>query len=48
MEEESGFRRFLVMQFIDKSLNEFVAEKYPSKGDLLFSNLAQQMVESIR
>jgi hypothetical protein len=48
VEEESGFRRFLIMQFIDKSLNEYVAEKYQSQGDLLFSNLAQQMVESIR
>ena len=28
VEEESGFRRFLIMQFIDKSLNEYVAEKY--------------------
>ena len=48
VEEESGFRRFLIMQFIDRSLNEYVAEKYPSQGDLLFSNLAQQMIESIR
>ena len=28
VEEESGFRRFLIMEFIDKSLNEYVAEKY--------------------
>jgi hypothetical protein len=28
LEEESGFRPFLIMQFIDKSLNEYVAEKY--------------------
>ena len=48
VEEESGFLRFFIMQFIDKSLKEYVAEKYPSKGDLLFYNLAQQMVESIR
>jgi hypothetical protein len=48
VEEESGFRRFLIMEFIEKSLNEYVAEKYQSQGDLLFSNLAQQMVESIR
>jgi hypothetical protein len=25
VEEESGFRRFLIMQFIDKSLNEYIA-----------------------
>jgi len=25
VEEDSGFRRFLIMQFIDKSLNEYVA-----------------------
>jgi hypothetical protein len=48
LEEESGFRRFLIMQFIEKSLNEYIAEKYQSQGDLLFSNLAQQMVECIR
>jgi len=41
VEEESGFRRFLIMEFIDKSLNEYVAEKYSTQGDLLFSNLAQ-------
>jgi hypothetical protein len=48
VEEESGFRRFLIMQFIEKSLNEYIAEKYQSQGDLLFSNLAQQMFECIR
>ena len=48
VEEESGLRRFLVMQFIDKSLNQYIAENYQSQGDLLFSNLAQQMIESIR
>ena len=43
VEEESGFGRFLIMQYIDKSLNEYIAEKYPSQGYLLFSNLVQQM-----
>ena len=30
IEEETGLRRFLIMQFIDKSLNEYISEKYPS------------------
>ena len=41
VKENSGIRRFLVMQFIDKSLNEYFMEKYSSYGDLLFLNLAQ-------
>jgi hypothetical protein len=41
VKEKSGIRRFLVMQFIDKSLDEYVTEKYRSYGDLVFFNLAQ-------
>jgi hypothetical protein len=41
VKENSGIRRFLVMQFIDNSLNEYFMEKYSSYGDLLFLNLAQ-------
>ena len=41
VKEKSGIRRFLVMQLIDKSLNEYFMEKYSSYGDLLFLNLAQ-------
>jgi len=36
VEEESGFRRFFIMEFIDKSLKEYFDEKDTSKGDLLF------------
>ena len=30
VKEVTGLRRLLIMQFIDKSLNEYVKEKYPS------------------
>ena len=30
VKEKSAIRRFLIMEFIDKSLNEYVAENYKS------------------
>ena len=45
--DDSGSRRFMVMQYVNKSLNDYVAEKYPQQGDLLFSNISRQMIECI-
>ena len=48
IKEVSGLRRFLIMKFIDRSLNDYVKEMFGSQGYLLFENLAQQMLESIK